>query len=539
MRFGLLSALALAFAASLEAQSPAPGLRIYGDNNATVTNLVDDLGTVVHTWNSTFRPGQANYVLPDGTLLRAINVGGPITIPGTGGGVQRVALDGTVLWDYRHSSATYTSHHDVHGMPNGNVLLIVWEQKTAAAAFAAGRNPAYLPTSPVFYPDSIVEVQPTGPTTGVVVWEWHLWDHLIQDFNTASANYGVVANHPELMDINYPPLVVADGDWNHSNGLDYDPIHDWVMLSVRQQNEIIILDHSTTTAQAAGHTGGRWGKGGDILYRWGNPEAYRRGTLADEILFGQHCPRFIPPGYPGAGNVTVFNNEYQTNVSAVHEFVLPVDANGNFILGPNGRYGPAAPLWTYTAPGFHSAVVSSAQRLPNGNTLICSGFPAGRMFEIDPSGTIVWQVNSANLVFQCNYVDRHLWADRTTLSVAAGGTVAFDLIAGTRHTNRAYLMLGSLSGTTPGIDLGPGLHLPLNYDLFTTLTLTSVNHPPFQQTSSFVNAQGRATAAFQVPAGFLPPDLVGLQMDFAYVVIDPATLSLTLTSNAVPVRIQS
>ena len=61
-----------------------------------------------------------------------------------------------------------------------------------------------------------------------------------------------------------------------------------IMLSVFEFSELWVIDHSTKTAEAAIHEGGRSGKGGDLLYRWGNPRAYRAGTVKDQKLFGQH-----------------------------------------------------------------------------------------------------------------------------------------------------------------------------------------------------------------------------------------------------------
>ena len=184
-------------------------------------------------------------------------------------------------------------------------------------------------------PDSLVEIKPTGKTTGEVVWEWHLWDHLVQDFDKTKANFGNVAEHPELVNINYgedelPSVIAAkDGkrqaqggwqrrrrtrpprinpDYTHFNGVAYNPDLDQIAVSVWAFSEFWIIDHGTTTAQAAGHTGGRRGKGGDLLYRWGNPRAYRAGTKADRKLFRQHNAHWIPQGLPGAGHLLLFNN---------------------------------------------------------------------------------------------------------------------------------------------------------------------------------------------------------------------------------------
>ena len=66
------------------------------------------------------------------------------------------------------------------------------------------------------------------------------------------------------------------------NSVAYHPELDQIVLSVLGFSEIWIIDHGTTTAEAAGHTGGRSGKGGDLLYRWGNPRAYRAGSAVDQ-----------------------------------------------------------------------------------------------------------------------------------------------------------------------------------------------------------------------------------------------------------------
>jgi hypothetical protein len=96
-------------------------------------------------------------------------------------------------------------------------------------------------------------------------------------------------------------------DWTHFNGVAYNADLDQIVLSVHSFSEIWIIDHSTTTGEAAGHKGGRSGKGGDLLYRWGNPRVYRAGTVKDQKLFSQHNAHWIPKGYPGEGHLLVFN----------------------------------------------------------------------------------------------------------------------------------------------------------------------------------------------------------------------------------------
>jgi len=237
---------------------PFDGLTLFQPLASTTTYLIDLDGVVVHSWAGSYTPGNAVYWLENGNLLRTIHTDG--TVGGSGGGVQEVDWDGDVVWDFRYSSSSYLSHHDVEVLPNGNLLMIAWEYLTRAEAIAAGRNPAYI-QGQVFAPDHVIEVEPTGPTTGNIVWEWHVWDHLIQDYDPTKANYGVVADHPQRVDLNYPPKVAQKGDWNHLNSIDYNPELDQILLSSHAQDEIWVIDHSTTTQEAAGHTGGNSGMG--------------------------------------------------------------------------------------------------------------------------------------------------------------------------------------------------------------------------------------------------------------------------------------
>ena len=516
---------------ALGAQSP--GLRLLPPSGANQVQLVDDQGTTLHSW-----PGTDNvtaHVLADGSLLRGVR-SGTFTIGGSTGRLQQLAFDGTVSWNLLIDGPAQYMHHDIEPMPNGNVLVIAWDALSSFDAIAAGRDPALLSGLP-WLPDAILEIERTGPTSGAIVWEWHLMDHLIQDFDPSKAGYGVVANHPELLDINYPPVVPAGGDWNHCNGLDYDPANDWILLSARSQHEIYLIDHSTTTAEAAGRTGGQRGKGGDILYRWGNPIAYRAGTAAHQQLFGQHDPRFIPPGSPGAGHVTVFNNDYLPAQSAVFELALPLDATGNIVLDPlTGRYGPVTPHWTFTEPGFHSAFVSSAERLPNGNTLICSGVQ-NRLLEVTAAGQTAWShdYTGTGFLFQTHHVDRSLWIDTDQLPVG-GGHVTFHHLVDSSHGGETYMLLGSISGRTPGAPQPGGVTLPLNIDFLTQAMATQFNVGIFQNTLGTVGALGGATSAIVAPAGFIPPALAGLPMDVAHLIFDGSLLAVH-ASNPVGITI--
>jgi hypothetical protein len=201
----------------------------------------------------------------------------------------------------------------------------------------------------------------------------------------------------------------------HTNSIDYNPAFDQILISVHNLNEIWVIDHSTTTAEAAGHTGGNSGMGGDLLYRWGNPQAYRVGTTSDQKFFNQHDASWIKPGCPGEGNILVFNNGANrpgSHYSTVDEIIPPVNENGEYYLDPGSSYGPENLTWSYTAnpsTHFYSWYCSGAQRLKDGNTLICDGV-AGKFFEVTPEKVTVWSyfnpypTPNSNHVFKIVYI---------------------------------------------------------------------------------------------------------------------------------------
>jgi uncharacterized repeat protein (TIGR01451 family) len=240
----------------------------------------------------------------------------------------------------------------------------------------------------------LIEFEPQPDNSARIVWEWHIWDHLIQNLDPTLDNYGDPAAHPERIDINSDTGGFAfSRDVFHTNAVAYNPEIDQIILSVPTYNEIWVIDHSTTTQEAATRAGGRSGKGGDLLYRWGNPQAYDRGTASDQLLGFQHDARWVPQSRPGAGHMMVFSNRSPTptgSTTKVYELAPPVDANGNYTLPPLAPFGPAAPLWMYSNPNLETTNLSGAERLENGNTLISSG-PQGRIFEVTPAGDIVWE----------------------------------------------------------------------------------------------------------------------------------------------------
>lgn len=358
--------------------------------------LIDLDGDVVKSWELEGTTSQVPYLLENGNLIYQTGANSAMLplfgeVGGVAGGMREYTWDGELVWSFEYAGDTYIQHHDIEPLPNGNILMIAWEAIPSEEALALGMNPDLLPEGDTIWPDHIVEVD---PRTNEIVWKWRVWDHLIQDYDPNLPNYGDVRQHPERIDINYVGPQQRLGDWQHSNSINYNAELDQIVISTRNFSEIWVIDHSTTTEEAAGSTGGKSGMGGDLLYRWGNPVTYRAGTAEDQQLFYQHDAHWIKPGLPGEGNMLIFNNgDHTTNrpYSTVVEIALPLLEDGTY-QRIDGAYAPAEIVWEYVADppeSLYAAFVSSAQRLPNGNTMIVDG-TGGRFLEVTPEGEIVW-----------------------------------------------------------------------------------------------------------------------------------------------------
>ncbi|MEO5674363.1 MAG: aryl-sulfate sulfotransferase [Chitinophagales bacterium] len=373
----------------------ADGYILFPPTGSDTTYLIDKCGKKIHTWKSNYHPGLAAHLLANGNLLRAGTTNNPqFQGGGTGGIIEKFDWNGTLLWTYMISSDTDCQHHDVYQLPNGNVLAIAWESHTSIDAIENGRNPANVGAK--MWSDKIMEIQPVGIDSGIVVWQWRAWDHLIQDFDSTRLNYGVVADHPELININLVTLSQINSDWLHCNSVQFDSVTNQLLISSHNLDEVFILDHSTTKSEVASHSGGVSGHGGDLMYRWGNPRNYGRGTIDDQKLFDQHNAQRIDAGFPGSGKILVFNNgvgRVGTDYTSVETFTLPAMVGNNYPIETDSAYEPDASDWIYTANpqnSFFCFVMGGAQRIWNGNTIICDA-GNGHFFEVDSNGNEIWK----------------------------------------------------------------------------------------------------------------------------------------------------
>lgn len=374
------------------------GYALYNELNQNTTYLIDQNGNIAHSWSNSTSCNYAVRLKEDGNIVRgAVYSGNQLNGAAVGGKIQEIDPSGNVVWEYVYSGSDHVSHHDFEVLPNGNVILTAWEVKSVAELTQAG----YDNPSDEKWPTALIELEPDGNGSATIVWEWHMWDHMIQDIDNTKNNYGVVADHPELMNINAVTSGSGgpggggpggnNGDWYHVNGLDYNESLDQIVFSSRHASEFFIIDHSTTTQEAAGHSGGNSGMGGDFIYRWGNPSNYGSSD-PQTIAAAVHDPHWIiDDGRPYAGYIQFFNNEGASNGGSAVDVIQAPESGWIYTFG-SSSYGPS----TYAARHecfANSTGQSASDRMSNGNLFVAVS--QQYMYEIDQNGNTVWQYNAS------------------------------------------------------------------------------------------------------------------------------------------------
>ena len=421
MRIGQIFGLFLSAALPLQAQLANPEYySLFQQTGAFAeTRLIDSTGENLFTWDNslTAHSGSVAYLREDGLLLRSGQRGAAIgLLPGSFSTVQLVDPEGQVVWEYNLQEPNeITLHHDFKPIGDGNVLVTVWEFLNAVEMQALGWQQPAGETG--VWMEGLREIEPNlEDGSSEIVWEWYLSDHLVQDADAGDANFGVVADSPGLVDINFN-AGIRSGDYFHISGIDYNPERDEIVVCPNVIDELWVIDHSTTTAEAATSAGGNRGRGGDIIYRWGNPDVYQfGGGQGSQFLSGAHDPRWFFCPEEKEWRLTVHNNDRVDNDPATNsqvlELQLPFDELGNYLLEDDNPYAPATPEVRYeidpspNAPFvFSTRIMGGAQVLGNGNILITLALDA-ELAEIDPQGNVVWEtdISGGGFVFKAqNY----------------------------------------------------------------------------------------------------------------------------------------
>ncbi|KPM31409.1 Arylsulfotrans domain containing protein [Croceitalea dokdonensis DOKDO 023] len=358
-----------------------PNLILVNDAGNNRVYLMTKEAELLYEWPLTNNIGNDVFLMPNGNLIASLEADEPqITLGGKGGKLQIIEPSGNVSWEFVYSSKDGETHHDAEMLPNGNVLAMVWRELSPEQATEAG---FMLETQ--IYPESLIEI---NPNTNEIVWEWDAMDHIVQDIDENKSNFGNVRQHPELIDINFtiknglqPDIA---GDFIHANGIAYDPKNDLIFLSANFYSEVWVIDHSTTTEEAASHTGGQYGKGGDLVYRFGNPQTYGN-TEGTRLFYNNHHPNFPERGE--VDRLLIYSNGNGLDQSTVYELQLP----STYQLTQDADNEPIV-TWSFTDAELYSARVSGAVELDNGNILITEGDFG--YWEVTRNGEVVWKFSA-------------------------------------------------------------------------------------------------------------------------------------------------
>lgn len=360
-------------------KNKSDGYTLYNPSSDQRVILINNCGEVVNQWDFTGEGIVTSYLLENGTILQSDRFNAEIR-----------DWDNNVIWSINYEDVFgFNIHHDIEPLPNGNFLVLVRDSYTNTEMFAVGMDTAY--PNDVLVLERIVEIEPVGSSGANVVWEWKIFDHLIQDFDSSKPKFGTIAENPQLLDMNY------DGGHGsnpiHANAIDYNADLDQIAVSARHLSEVFVIDHSTTTAEAATNSGGVYDKGGDFLWRWGNPEVYDQGTELNKTLGKQHDIKWITEG-PHQGKMSVFSNlGYGTDLTASSIHIIDQnDINGVYSMN-SGKFLPESYFWSWDGiimnEVMHGAAQCGVQIMSNGNALINES-DIGRLTEVDNLGNIIW-----------------------------------------------------------------------------------------------------------------------------------------------------
>ena len=386
--------------------------------------LIDMEGQVINTWPI----GTTPQFLDNGNLLDASK-----DDPSGFGGFRELDWDGNVVWSYDERREGYSPHHDwvrIYNKALGEPTMLYIANRiiTHQEAIAAGCDPANGPYDGAQL-DSIVEIDMDGN----IIWEWRFFDHTVQDVDPTKPNYvgqgKTVADYPHRINLNIPGRPVKR-DWLHCNSLDYNPELGHIVTN-SVQGEFYVIDHDGTFVAGDPEESVRLAAGpkGDFLYRFGDPARYAQGdppsilpdwtqsTTGNKQIGGAHDVQWIDEGLPGAGNFLIFNNAQYLFERTPQSYILEINGmldregreTGDYVNPPDAGYfrwehpnrdSQKTPRWvsnqivwmyySRSNQGFFSHIGSGAQRLPNGNTLICA-MTEGHFFEVTPEAEVVWE----------------------------------------------------------------------------------------------------------------------------------------------------
>ena len=351
------------------------------DGRDGITYLIDMNGNVAHKWDAIGFPSDIMDPAVTGGKLGHIIVqekgdGGHVDILFSNPAITELDWHGNTVWRWGEEApgGAAQQNHDWERLVNGNTLIIATLDH-AVPGFSA----------PVVHDQAIYEIAPSGE----IIWRWEMGQHikdlglsdkglkmLREGFTSAGSQAGIVMiNNMQTLGPNR---------WYDAGDKRFHP--DNLMIDLREANVIAIIDKHT----------------GEFVWRMGpyypghldspvsRPYLYKVPRPVDQIV-GQHDAHLIPKGLPGAGNLLVFDNQGPAGFPPAYlgatsgSRVLEIDPMKSEIVWQYTGEDAGLPVWS-----FFSSFISSARRLPNGNTLITEG-ATGRIFQVTPTGETVWE----------------------------------------------------------------------------------------------------------------------------------------------------
>lgn len=371
-------------------------LILYTQSFEKQTYLLNKCGEIINIWNHENRSGLSGRFLDDGNLIRAEFVPNSCCTQASAGGLlQIVDWRNNTIWDHLVANETETQHHDFTVLPNGNIMYLGWEVLDTSEQQKLGITDI----ESSLWSEFIREVKPINSEEYELVWEWRLKHHLIQDQFPDRSNYTTsIKSNLGKIDVNYigPSSYNNRHRW-HVNSLEYNSKRDEVIVNSRESGEIWVIDHSTSIEEARSNFGGVHNKGGQLLFRWGNPAAYGRGRDDSFELFGAHGLAWLESDTSYQDYILFFNNgagRPSGNYSTVEVIKPQLSAEGLYELGADSTYFLEDHQIIYgddqSLNPLQSMFLSNAEKLETG-FLINEG-SNGRVFEINREKEIVWEL---------------------------------------------------------------------------------------------------------------------------------------------------
>jgi len=346
---------------------------IFHEGRGGKSFLVDMEGETVRTWEYTGFPSEMiDPALNGGNKGNVLLQREPDTFANEV--LLELDWDGNVVWEWGTDApdGQARQNHDLCRLANGNTMIISKRMYDRPDIHAEP-----------FMDQPIYEIAPDGS----IVWEWVAHDHL-KELGIAGRQKDLLFSSTDVRGRAYIFVMndmqpLGPNKWYDGGDERFHP--DNIMIDSREANFIAIIEKST----------------GKIVWRVGpdHPGAYDFSKMDFngpcprplDKLGGQHDAHMIGKGQPGEGNVLVFDNDGPAGLPQVYSKTFPgsrileIDPITKDIVWQYDASMSNKPFWMFV-----SSFISSARRLPNGNTLICEGMH-GRIFQVTTEGEIVWE----------------------------------------------------------------------------------------------------------------------------------------------------